>query len=91
MRILQEVAIRVRKDEFSLSKTSMDNISSIPHDIKLPFSYLIIGLIIDEDKISLAKGARVDMGVKMGLQPSLGYFDHLERSMIVLIGLFKCK
>ena len=67
MGILQEVTVRVSKEIFHLAKTSMDDIRAIPHGFELPFSSLIVGLVIDEDKVPLTKGASVDMGVIMGL------------------------
>ena len=45
----------------------MDEIRAIPHGFKLPFFILIVGLVIDEDKVPLAKGAWVDVGVIMEL------------------------
>ena len=49
MGILQEVTIRVSKDICPLAETSMDDLLAIPHGIKIPFPYIIIGLVIDED------------------------------------------
>ena len=65
--ILQEVTVRVSKEIFPLAETSMDDIRAIPHGFKLPFSSLIMGLIIEEEKVPLVKGAWVDVGVIMGL------------------------
>ena len=89
--ILQEVVVGVSKDICPLVEVVMDDVWDVLHGSKLPFPYLIIGLIIDEDKVSLTKGARVDMGVKMGLRPGLRCFDNLERFTMVLISLFKHK
>ena len=47
--ILQEVFIRVNKDICPLAETSMGDILAIPHGIKIPFPYIIIGLVIDDD------------------------------------------
>ena len=69
--ILQQVVIGFSKDICSISKTSMYDICAISHGIKLPFPYLIIGLVINEEFVILAKGALVDVGVIMGLRPSL--------------------
>ena len=63
--ILQEVSIRVSKNICALSKVAVDDMWVIPHGFQLPFSHLIIGLVINEDKISLTEGERVNMGVKM--------------------------
>ena len=63
--ILQEVVVGVHKDICPLSEVVMDDIWAIPHGFKLPFSQLIIGLVINEDQITFVKGARVDLGVKM--------------------------
>ena len=63
--ILQEVAIWVTKDIFPLTKAAMDDISVVPHGFKLPFSQLIVGLVINEDQIAFTKGVRVDMGVNV--------------------------
>ena len=43
MGILQEVVTRVRKDVCPLVDASMEDIWAIPHGIKLPFPYIIIG------------------------------------------------
>ena len=89
--ILQEAMVKVNKETFPLAEESMDDIRAIPHGFKLPFYSLIMGLVINEDEAPLAKGAWVDMGVIMGIRPSLFCFNHLERSMTVLIGFFKHK
>ena len=89
--ILQEVNIRVSKEIFSLSETSMDDIRSIPHEFELPFSSLITGLVINEDEVPFTKVAWVDVGVIMGLQLDLSCFDHLDSSMTILISLLKHK
>ena len=63
--ILQELVVGVIKNIFLLAKAMVEDIWVIPHGFKIPFSQLIIGLVVNEDQISFAKDARVDMGVKM--------------------------
>ena len=65
--ILQEVTIKVRKEICPLDEASMDDIRVIPHGFELPFSTLIMGFVIDEDKVPIAKGGWVDVGIIMGL------------------------
>ena len=64
-RTIQEVVIQLSEDLCPLDEASMEDIWVVPHRFKLPFSQLIIGLIINEDQIAFAKGAMVDMGFKM--------------------------
>ena len=56
VRILREVTVGVIEEIFPLAQTSMEDIRAIPHGFKLPFSSLIMGLVIDEDEVSLAQG-----------------------------------
>ena len=51
--ILQEVIVIVSKDISPLVETWMDDIMAIPHGFKLPFSSIIMGLVIYEDKVPL--------------------------------------
>ena len=69
----------------------MDEVRAIENGFKLPFSSLIMGLVINEDKAPLTKGVWVDVGVIMGLRSGLSRFDHLERNAKILINLFKHK
>ena len=91
MGILQEATFIVINHIFPLSMTSMDDIRAIPHGLKLPFSILIKGFIVNEYMVPLTKGAWVNMGVIMALQLSLSCFNYLESSMKILIGSFKNK
>ena len=54
--ILQEEIFIVSNDICPLIDTSMDDIRAIPHGFKLPFSSLIMGLVVNEDEVPLAKG-----------------------------------
>ena len=63
--IIQEVLVRVSKDICSLVEEAVYDIWVVPHIFKIPFSQLIIGLVVNEDHISFAKGERVGMGVTM--------------------------
>ena len=63
--ILQEVAIGVINIIWPLTKEAMDDIWVVPHGIKLPFPYIIIGLVVNEDEISFTKCVRVNVGVKI--------------------------
>ena len=47
--ILQEMAVRVSKEVFPLVETLMDDIRTIPHGFKFPFSSLIMVLVVNED------------------------------------------
>ena len=58
----------------------MDDIRAIPHGFELPFLSLIMGLIIDEDKVPLTKGAWEDVGFIMGLRLGHSLFNNLEGS-----------
>ena len=60
--IVQEVVVEIRKDICPLVEEIVENIWVVPHGFKLPFSKLFIGLVVNEDQIAFAKGARVDMG-----------------------------
>ena len=51
VRILQEATIRVSKEICPLVKTSMDDIRAIPHGFELPFASLIMGLVVNKDKV----------------------------------------
>ena len=66
-RILQEAVVRVGEEVLPLAETSMDDIRAIPHGFKLPFSSLIMDLVIDDNKVPLVKTVWVDVGVIMGL------------------------
>ena len=48
-RILKEVAVRVSKDICPLVGAAVDDIWAIPHGFELPFSQLIIGLVVNKD------------------------------------------
>ena len=68
------MAVRVSKEIFPFGKeifpfaeTSMDDIRAIPHGFKILFSSLVVGLVINDDKVPLAKVAWVDVGFIMGL------------------------
>ena len=74
--ILKEATIGVNEEICPLSKTSMDDIRAIPHGFKLPFSSLIMDLVVNDDKAPLAKGVWVDMGFIMVLRLSLSCFNH---------------
>ena len=45
--IVEEVTVIVYKDICPLVETSMDDIRDIPHGLELPFSSLIMGLVIE--------------------------------------------
>ena len=64
-RILQEVAIQVNKNICPLVEVVLGDIWTVPHGLEIPFSQLIIGLVVNKDQIAFTKGVRVDMGVKM--------------------------
>ena len=64
-RVLQELAIKVGQNVCPLIKATTKKVWVVPHGFKLSFSQLIVGLVIYKDHIAFAKGARVDMGVKM--------------------------
>ena len=61
--ILQKLSIRVNKNVCPLAKAVVNGIWVIPHRFKLPFSQVIVGLVIHEDHITFAKGVR---GVSTG-------------------------
>ena len=65
--IPEDETIGVSEEVCPLTKTSMDDIRALPHGFKIPFSNLIMGLVIDNDEPPLVKGTWVDMGVIMGL------------------------
>ena len=85
------MTIKVNEEVFPLAETSMDDIRAIPHGFKLPFSSLIMGLVIYEDKVPLTKGAQVDIGVIMVPRPGLSRLDCLDSCVIILFGSFKHK
>ena len=89
--ILQEATFIFSEELCPLSKKIMEDITSMPHGFKLPFSILIMGLFVDEDKTPLIKCVWVDVGFIMGLRPGLSRFGHLDSSAKVLIGLLKHK
>ena len=67
MGILQEATFRVSEEICLLAETMIDDISAMPHGFEIPFSIIIMGLVIDEDEVPLTKGAWVDVGFVMGL------------------------
>ena len=69
----------------------MDDIRAISHGLELSCPSHIISYVIDEDEAPLVKVVWVDVGVIMGLQTGLRYFDHLENILMILIGFFKDK
>ena len=58
-------------------------------DSNLCFSQLFIGLVIDQNHIAFVEGARVDMGVIMGVLPCFHCFDGLEGSSAIFYGFLK--
>ena len=90
-RILQEATDEFGEEVCPLAETSMDDIRAIPHGFKLPFSTVMMGLVIYKDKVPLTKGVWVEMGFIMGLRLGLIFFDHLESSTSFLIIFFEHK
>ena len=66
-RVLQELSIRVDKGVCPFLEETVDDVWVIPHWLELSFAQLVIGLVIDQNHIAFTEGARVDMGVIMGL------------------------
>ena len=64
--VLQELSIRVNKGVCPFSKAMVDVIWVVPHLLDLSFAQIIIGLVINQNHITFAKGVRVDMGFVMG-------------------------
>ena len=57
----------VSKEICPLTEIPMDDVRAMPHGFDLPFSSIIIGLIVDKDEVPLVKYVWVEVGVIMVL------------------------